>query len=439
MQLALSLCVIAAAVAAIVYRFEVRLTLLLAALALGSLAGDPTAIVQTFLDYFTREQFLLPIGCCMGFAHVLRHTGCDLHLVHLLVRPLHSVRVLLIPGVALVGVAVNVPVISQAGTIAAVGSVLVPVLRAAGLSPVTVGCSLALGASIGGELLNPGAPELRTVSRACNSTAIVVVHRVWPLLLVHLAVTVPLFWLLSARAERARPGKVMPDDAAPLAVNPVKALIPLVPLLLLFLTSLPPPFRLVEVPRDWLVPAGAPRELFDTRLIGAAMLVGVAAAALTDPTQAGATARVFFEGAGHALTTVTSVIVAATCFGKGVEMAGVPELLHHAIAAAPHLLLPFAVLLPAAFSWISGSGMASTQSLFGFFVAPAEAVGVDPVHVGAVVSLSAAGGRTVSPVAAVVLLSATLSGATPLAMVRRMVIPVLAGLVAVAAAAALLG
>ena len=157
------------------------------------------------------------------------------------------------------------------------------------------------------------------------------------------------------------------------------------------------------------------------------------------------TAKVFFEGAGHALTTVTSIIASASCFGKGVEMAGVPELLHEAIEAAPGLLIPLAVLMPAGFSWMCGSGMASTQSLFGFFVEPAHVLGVDPIRIGAVVSISAAGGRTLSPVAAVVLLASSMSGttaqngATPFEITRRIAVPILAGLTAVAVAAALLG
>ena len=446
MQLAFSLLVILLAVIAILYRFEVRLTLLTAALTLGLVARRPEVILQTFLGYFTREQFLLPIGCCMGFAYVLRHTGCDQHLVHLLLKPLQRVRTLLIPGVVCVGALVNVPIISQAGTIVAVGSVLAPVLRAANLSPITIGASLALGASIGGELLNPGAPELGTVSHECGTTATECIARVWPLLLVHLVVTVPLFWLLCLRAECSRT-TTADENRLPEAfvINPIKAMVPLLPLALLFLTALPPPLKTFDVPHWWLLPDGAEAKLFDTRLVAAAMLVGVVAAASTAPAKAGATAKVFFEGAGHALTTVTSIIASASCFGRGVEMAGVPDLLHKVIEAVPGLLIPLAVLMPAGFSWMCGSGMASTQSLFGFFVAPANGLGVDPVRVGAVVAISGAGGRTLSPVAAVVLLASSMSAdepperATPLEITRRIAVPLLAGLAAVAIAAALWG
>ena len=73
----LGMVVIAAAVYAIYRRLEVRLTLILAALALGALAEDMPAIVQKFLVTFTNEMFVVPICTAMGYAYVLRATGCD--------------------------------------------------------------------------------------------------------------------------------------------------------------------------------------------------------------------------------------------------------------------------------------------------------------------------------------------------------------------------
>ena len=58
-------------------------------------------------DFFpySNEKFVVPICCAMGFAYVLRHTGCDQHLVQLLVKPVRRVRILLLPGTVLIGVA----------------------------------------------------------------------------------------------------------------------------------------------------------------------------------------------------------------------------------------------------------------------------------------------------------------------------------------------
>lgn len=434
----LGLGIVILAVVAIVRGVEVRLALLLAAFALGTVAGDPLDILRTLLTFFTREQFLLPIGCCMGFAYVLKHTECDQHLVHLLLRPLQRVRTLLVPGVVLLGVVVNVPIISQTSTAVAVGSVLVPVLRAAGISQATTGAALVLGASMGGELLNPGAPELRTISSAAGVSSIECVARTWKLLLIHLAVTVPLFWWLTARADRAEGHVAAEPIRDEFRVNIIKALVPVIPLGLLFLTALPPGLRAIDIPQHWLVAKGSGGS-FESRLIGAAMLVGVVVAALTSPRKAPQAARAFFEGAGYAFTHIISVIVAASCFGRGVEICGLARSLEDIITSAPGLLFPLAAAIPLGFAWVCGSGMASTQSVYGFFVEPAAAVNVDPVLVGSVVSLSAAAGRTMSPVAAVVLMGTSLTGGSPLPLVKRVALPLLAGIVAVVLAAMIMG
>jgi DcuC family C4-dicarboxylate transporter len=433
MILSLSLLVIVLAVLVVLRGGEVRLTLLLAAVVLATLAGEPLVVLRTFLDTFASEQFLVPIGCCMGFAFVLRHTQCDQHLVHLLMAPLQWLRPLVLPGAVLVGVLVNIPIISQASAAVAVGAVLVPVLRAARYGPVTVGAALALGCSMGGELLNPGAPELRSILAVRgphdpDAQGLDIVRRVLPLLAIHFAVAVPVFWWLSYNDEQPPAEDVA--SAETFRVNLVKALVPLLPVTLLFLTALPPPFRLVTVPPEWLMTPQAHKGAFDSRLVGAAMLVGTLVAALTDLSRARDVGKVFFEGAGFALTHVTSLIIAAKCFGDAVARVGLGAVLGGLIERMPVLLWPLAALLPMGFSWVCGSGMASAESLYRFYDAPAIAQDADPLRVGALISLGAATGRTLSPVAAVVLMAATLSGASPLAIVRRNALPLILGLTA---------
>jgi DcuC family C4-dicarboxylate transporter len=448
MTLFAGLVVIAVAIAFVICRVDVRLVLLLAALALGGLAGHVEVIVQKFLTTLVNEQFVIPLGCCLGFVYVLRQTGCDQHLVHLLVQPIQRVRPLLIPGTVLIGAVVNVPVVSQTSTAALVGAVLVPLLRAARISPVTLGSALLLGSSIGGEILNPGAPEVRTVSQA-SGVALTPhnwVTRTLPLLLVELTVATAVFWLFSLRAESQARGenKKLVEDK--FQINPLKAAMPFVPITLLFLTALPEPFRLVHVPVAWLVDVehfqGTESQLrssFDCHLIGSAMLIGVAAAALTNPRQIHRTALTFFEGVGFAFAQIISLIVAASCFGEGVKLIGLAELLGRALEAWPSLLTPAAIALPMSFAFVCGSGMATTQSLFGFFVEPARYLHYDPLRLGAVVSLSSAAGRTMSPVAAVTLMCASLAEVNPIQLVRRVVVPLLAGLLALLTASLLLG
>jgi DcuC family C4-dicarboxylate transporter len=457
MALLLGSLIIAATIVAVARRVEVRLVLILAALAMALAAGAdkalhgdgwaafaeaPMRIVRVFVATFSNEKFVVPICSAMGFAFVLRETGCDQHLVRLLTRPFERVRPLLVPGTVVVGFLVNVPLVSQTSTAVAVGTVLVPLLRASQLSAVTIGAALVLGSSIGGELLNPAAPELRTVAEGLKtefpgaSSRDCVAH-VNALVWWELLVVTGVFWLISWWAERSQP--VVSQSAEPEApafrVNPLKAVIPFIPLVILFLTS--PALHILDVPVRWLADPAKQSEVdaLDSRLIGAAMLVGVLAAALTAPKTFRNTAATFFEGAGYGFAHIIGLIVAATCFGEGIKLIGLAALVGEFIAAHPGWLIPLAALLPLGFGVLSGSGMAATQSLFGFFVDPIKAVGADPFQVGAVVSLGAAAGRSTSPVSAVNLMASRMAGTDPLSISRRVAIPALAGLATVIALA----
>ena len=66
---------------------------------LGAVAGDVRPVVGQFLATFSNEKFVVPICSAMGFAYVLRATGCDRHMVRVLVAPLRRVRFLMVPGV----------------------------------------------------------------------------------------------------------------------------------------------------------------------------------------------------------------------------------------------------------------------------------------------------------------------------------------------------
>src|SRR5262249_19057565 len=152
---------------------------------------------------------------------------------------------------------------------------------------------------------------------------------------------------------------------------------------------------------------GTANTLYSTRLIGLAMLAGMVVAMAASPLHVMESMKAFFEGAGYGFTHIISLIVTASCFGQGIELVGLARHLGDLIASGSSLLYPLAGFVPAGFAFVSGSGMASTQSLYGFFHASAVTLGEDPVSIGAMVAVGSAAGRTTSPVAAVVLMCAT--------------------------------
>ena len=470
---AFALVVVVGAVVLVVKGWDVRLVLLAAALAIAAAAGDVPVVLREFLATFSNEKFVVPICTAMGFAYVLKHTGCERHLVLFLMRPLRRARGLLVPGVVAVGFVVNVPLVSQTSTAVCLGAVVVPLMRAAGYSMATIGACLLLGASVGGELLNPGAPELITVFQKTNvSTTVQAYTYLPPLVFTQLAVATSVLWALSVWWERTAGGREgvkggggegevkTPVTAVPVFVTPsppppftpslppaggrgssleprvnlLKALVPLVPLVLLFAAA--PPFNLIRVPDAWVIarlPDGTRNPAYNSRLIGLAMMVGVLVAAVVTPHKARDCVKEFFAGAGYGFANVVSLIVIASCFGAAIKAAGLADALGALIARAPHLMQPLAALVPLAFAAVCGSGMASTQSLYGFFHGPAVALGLDPVAVGSLVSLGSAAGRTMSPVAAVVLMCGTLTGTNPFTLAKRVAVPLLAGIAVVVA------
>src|SRR5262249_45295782 len=159
------------------------------------------------------------------------------------------------------------------------------------------------------------------------------------------------------------------------------------------------------------------------------MLIGMLVAALVAGISGLQAAEAFFAGAGYAFANIISLIVAATCFGEGVRVIGLAAVVGQVIQDLPVILMPAAGLLSLGFGTLCGSGMDTTQSLFGFFAEPALRLEIDPLLVGAVVSLGAAAGRTVSPFAAVTLMCATMTKTNPLELVARLALPVTAAVV----------
>lgn len=450
MAVLLGTLVILAAILAIVRQYDVRLVLFTAALVLGALAGQTDVIIRKFLETFSDGKFVVPICSAMGFSYVLRLTECDQHLVRLLVRPLVRAQIILVPGTVLIGFLVNMPVVSQASTALAIGPVVIPILRAAKVPAVVIGAALLLGCSIGGELFNPGAPELRTVVESSQAaikasltaadptvdaetldkaasvfTTARCIERLRPLNILGLAVATAFFWWRSPGAS-ASDGAAAPD----LTVSCDKALVPLVPIVLLMIFA--PGVGWIDLPHHWL--EDSPGQ-YETRLIGAAMLVGVACAMATSPSKIPGAADAFFQGAGFGFANIVSIIVAANCFGKGLELIGLARVITDHLGGDPRSLIVIAGLSSLGFAVLCGSGFATAQSLFPFFAASALEQGVDPTHVGAVVSLAAAAGRTMSPLAAVNQMCARITDTRAIDLTRQVAWPLLAGVAAIILAA----
>jgi DcuC family C4-dicarboxylate transporter len=310
-----------------------------------------------------------------------------------------------------------------------------------------------LGASIGGELMNPGGTQYGAIVKGIhdasgqNVSYVECVAATRDLNLASLGVATLVLCGLIYWEERREgfvdPRSQLPGDPPlePLKVNYIKALVPIVPLVLLFLVS--PPAPLFPLPHDWLVTSKEDASLFSSRLVGAAMLVGLAVAMITSlvfregENVLGRGTKAFFEGMGYGFREIISIIAVAACFAEGVMLVGVGELIQNVVALLPALLIPAAGYLTLGFAFLCGSGIAATKGLFAVFAQSAVEHGADPLDVGAIMAVCADAGRTMSPVAAVTLMCARLTGTRPADLIKRVAAPIVAGATVAIAMAAL--
>lgn len=406
--------------------FEVRLVLFLAALSLAGLSQQAEQIVIIFFQGLADATSIIPICSAMGFAYVLKAFECDRHLVQALSRPLLYAKWLVVPGTILIGFVVNITIISQTSTSLAVGTVLIPLLRSLGLQGFIIGASLLLGASLGGELLNPGAPELVAIGKRLQIDSSTLTPEIASVVFFHLFVAMGVFLWLN-RQDLRLSGQALP--AADVPIRWLSAIVPVVPIALLFIFG--PPLNLLSWPRSWLLLEGESTGLYGPRLIGLSMLAGCVVACIAVPRQSGTVARHFFEGAGYGYTHIISLIVIAKCFSEGIKLAGITDGVGHLAEAMPVLLLPLSAILPMALAFLSGSGIGATQGLYPMLATVALKQGIDPVHVGVLACMGAAAGRTMSLVAAVTLMCSQLTESKPAELSKRVALPLGAGMLVV--------
>lgn len=415
MQFPAALLIIALAMYCLVRKVEVRLTLFAAGLALATLAAKPLVVFDVFLAEMGNGKTIGPICSAMGYAFVLRATGCDRAMVELLLAPARRRWWLLIPGGCLTGFIANIAVTSQTAVAATVAPILLPLMLAAGYPAAVAAATLVLGCSGGGSLYNPGDADLVAIHEASQAPMKQAMGAMfWPLL-GGFVTAVTVFALITRR----EPGNVS-APAAP-ALPPAegekwKALLPPLPMAMIFLMmpgvffpALPAPFE-----------KGLP--------VLHAMIFSAIVVLLLCRADVGKSVKAFFEGLGYAYANIISLIVTASCFIAGMTEVGLTDRLVKLVSGVGVASKVAAGFFPGLLGVISGSGIGPSVA-FSKAVLPAlratDLTGA--LDLGVLAAIAATFGRTMSPVAAVVIFSAAQAGVSATEIVRRTAPPLLAG------------
>ncbi len=148
-----------------------------------------------------------------------------------------------------------------------------------------------------------------------------------------------------------------------------------------------------------------------------------------------------FKGMGHMMQSVVGLIFVAALFADGLKNAGLVGLMIDAAKSAGFGMMGTGLVLSAVIGIVTvltGSGVASFTGLVPIAPTVAAGFGGDPTVLAMMLQLASEFLRPVSPVAGVIIIVAGFAGVSPLAVVRRTWIPCFAGLIVALAATVIL-
>ena len=399
----------------IVKKYEARLVLFLAGLLMCLIGGLPGDVMKAFTKAMVNNSLVPTICTVMGFSYVMRLTTCDQHLVQSISGVLKRGRAILVPISFFLTWWISLAIPSASGCSAAVGSILIPTLIAAGVHPAMAAATVLAGTW--GSAISPGNAHNPFVADLSGTDMMTVIINETPASVIASIACVAVMTVYAVlRKEGATEERRLAylkeigeegEKAEEFHVRPLLAIVPLVPLFLLILGS-----KQVGLLPEISVPLS--------------MLIGVALGFLVTLKDAQEICRKFFEGMGNAYADVIGLIVCASVFTTGMTAIGLTgaltELMEgsQAAAAAAGTFGPFFIAV------ISGSGDAAAFAFNGAITPFAEQFGLSIMDLGSLAQIAGAMGRSMSPIAGAAIICAGLAKVNPIEVSKRNALPCLA-------------
>ncbi len=393
--------VIAVTVYLMVKQYETRLILFCAGMFLAICAGQPMAPFKAFSHAMQENKLFEAIIAVMGFAFVMKLTLCDQHLIQALIKPLRKAGPLLIPGATLVTFFINTSITSSAGCSAAVGSILIPIMLAAGVHPPIAAAAIYAGTY--GAIFNPGYAQVALVAEVAKASNMEVVSNHFMTMLTT-GIIGAFTLLVVALLFKENKGYVVPSDKQlpdDFKVHPVKAIVPLIPLVLLILGSF------------GIVPA------FKQLAISHAMIIGIFIAFIVTRVNPQKISKEFWHGAGDSFGHVFGIIICALVFVSGLKAVGLIEAMTEAMVHSPAIAKISATFGPFVLGVLSGSGDAAAVAFNRAVTPEAAKFGLAAIDMGSAAAIAGALGRSMSPIAGGMVICAGFAGCSPLESAKR--------------------
>ena len=381
-------------------RHESRMVLIAAGILMCIIAGKPMAALDAFAKSMTNAGLITSVCSCMGFAWCMKYTGCDKHLVVAIGKVLKKMGFLLIPGATLATFVVNIAIPSAAGCSAAVGVIFIPILMAAGVHPAMAAAAVKSGTY--GSMLNPGLVNNGVIAKLAGTqiTDVIGNHMMATVagVLVAAVVLTVVAIVLKENKGYVPEGSVIDDED--FSINPIYAIMPLIPVIILLLGST----KVVPV-----LKMGVPHAM----IIGAILAL---AATRKNPVEL---TKSFFNGMGDAYANIIGIIISVGVFVAGLKALGLIKALIAWMLNSTGIVKIAATFGPFLLALISGSGDAATVAFNEAVTPHAVEFGISTMNMGSIAALGGTLGRTISPIAGATIICAGIAGVDPMEVCKR--------------------
>jgi len=366
----------------------------------------------------------LTIMVLFGFSSYMSHIGANDVTVMLLTRPLSRIRspYLLVPVIFLLGNLLSLVVPSAASLAVLLMATLYPVLKASNMSSLTAGAVIATTATIMPSPL--GADNVLAAQKLGIPLVEYIVSYHAPISLPTLALmaVVHYFWQKAMdKRQQARGGLEEKDEslALPTGLPPAYyGLFPVLPLVLVLLFGIC--FTHISL------------GLVEITFVCLLLTIGVELLRKGNIKETSKEFAIFFTGMGAGLAQVVSLIVAASMLVEGLKAIGIIDTLVDSVKhidGVGSILMFFFSGTAALIGFISGSGLAVFYSFINIIPEITEKVGVNSVSVALPMQLTANLIRSMSPVAAVIIVIASITGSNPIEIIKRTSVPIISGII----------
>lgn len=391
---------------ALIKRWETRLVLIAAGLFLCIISLDPMMGLNQFAKSMTNNSLIMAICGSMGFAFTATYTQCDRSLVHYLAAPIRGLGLFLVPVSTVITFFVNIAIPSAAGCAAAVGSTLIPLMLRAGIKPAAAAAAVLAGTI--GSYLSPGTSHNPFVAKMAGMDVMEFIgtHTYYSLMcgaILVVGTAVVCFLMGDGKGDtnaQVDETKIKNEDFTP---NPLKALVPLVPITILVVGNM------------W-VPA-------IKMGVAQAMLIGAICALLVSLSNPQEFSKKFFDGMGKGYADVLGIIIAAGVFASGLRATGLIDACVDALKDSNDIARWGGSLGPWIMGVITGSGDAATLAFNETVTPHAKDFGMTIEGLGGLAFLTGALGRTMSPLAGVTILVSGIAMVNPIDVIKRTAIP----------------